>query len=269
MRELLRKCAIRVLKIFPARPLRIAFNLVVAVLSEHYKHRHGVLTMWGSIENLKRNGFVPGSIIDVGAYVGEWTRGVRMIYPECRSLMVEANPDRASTLQAVAETLAGGVGVRMALLGAEVRESVPFYVIGTGSSVFPEQTSFRKTPVSLPMLTLDRVAADARLESPILLKMDVQGYELEVLRGGLNVLEETEVVLLEISLMEYNQGAPLFAEVVEFLNSRGFALYDICGQHRRETDGALFQLDVIFVKKNSALRSRKRFWNDECDGIPR
>ena len=260
MRQLLRRIAIGLLRIFPLTLQRRAFNLTASVQSEEYKLLQGMLTMWGSIANLKRNSFVPRTIIDVGAYVGEWTQGIRVIYPESRCLMVEANPDKRQALEAVRSQLPGRVSVHIALLGAEARQSMPFYVVGTGSSVLREHTSVARTQIMLPMCTLDQVAADARLEPPIFLKLDVQGYELEVLRGGLGVLGETEVTLLEVSLIEYNQDAPLFADVVEFMNSKGFVLYDICGQHRRQTDHALFQVDVIFVRKDSHLRSRKSFW---------
>jgi FkbM family methyltransferase len=265
MRQFLRRIAIRVLRILPLTLVRTAFNLTASVQPDEYKLVQGVVTMWGSIANLKRNSFVPRSIIDIGAYVGEWTQGVRTIYPESRCLMVEANPDKRQALEAVRTTLRGGVSVHIALLGAEPRESMPFYVVGTGSSVLSEHTSVARTRISLPMCTLDEVAAEAQVEPPIFLKLDVQGYELEVLRGGLGVLRDTEVVLLEVSLMEYNQDAPLFAEVVAFMNSKGFVPYDICGQHRRQTDRALFQVDVIFVRNDSDLRTRKRWWNSEHD----
>jgi len=265
MRQLLRRIAIGVLSTFSPTFLRRAFSLTASVQSNENKLLQGLLTMWGSIANLKRNSFAPRTVIDVGAYVGEWTQGIRAVYPESRCLMVEANPDNRDALEAVGRQLQGRVSVHIALLGAEARQSMPFYVVGTGSSVLREDTSVAKTQIVLPMFTLDQVAADAQLEPPIFLKLDVQGYELEVLRGGLRVLGETEVALLEVSLIEYNQDAPLFADVVEFMNAKGFVLYDICGQHRRQTDHALFQVDVIFVRKDSHLRTRKRFWNSEHD----
>ncbi len=94
----------------------------------------------------------------------------------------------------------------------------------------------------------------------MLLKVDVQGYELEVLRGGTRTLALAEVVLLEVSLLEYNQGAPLMPEVVAFMASAGFVPYDVCGQFRRETDNALCQIDIMFVRRESALRAKKPFW---------
>ena len=109
------------------------------------------------------------------------------------------------------------------------------------------------------MNTLDDLVA-AEVKSPILLKLDVQGYELEVLRGAVKTLSEAEVVIIECSLIQYNEGAPLFAEVVSFMGERGFVVYDFCGQMRRANDGALFQMDVIFVRENSRLRKEFDRW---------
>lgn len=65
------------------------------------------------------------------------------------------------------------------------------------------------------------------------------------------------------SLDDHNEGAPLFPEVVDFMRDAGFALYDFGGSYRRETDHALFQIDVVFAKKDSPLRASKKFWLNE------
>ena len=61
------------------------------------------------------------------------------------------------------------------------------------------------------------------------MKIDAPGYELEILKGSGRMLETLKTVLLEVSLIEINQGAPLFAEVVSFMNDKGFVPYDIPG----------------------------------------
>ena len=70
------------------------------------------------------------------------------------------------------------------------------------------------------------------LQGPLLLKLDVQGFELEVLRGSRIALDAAEFVLLEVSTLNYNRGAPLVAEVLDFMNQRGFVLFDIADLSR-------------------------------------
>lgn len=252
------------LRCLPPRVARKIFDTVASAQPESYKLTHGTVTMFGSIENIKKAGFWPASIIDVGAYVGDWTRGIHAIYPDVPILMIEANPERTSSLAEVTREVECA-RYHIGLLGTTNADAVPFHVVagGAGSSMLPEQTGFPRTVTQVPMTTLDHVVGSSKLGGPYFLKMDVGGYELEVLRGGLTALGNTEVALMEVAFMEYNEGAPLFAEVVAFMKSRGFVVYDICGQVRRESDSALFQTDLMFVRENSHLRDRRKFWNRE------
>jgi FkbM family methyltransferase len=85
----------------------------------------------------------------------------------------------------------------------------------TGSSVLAELTNVPREKIYLDMITLDQIAANhTELGQNILLKLDVQGYELEVLKGAEKVLQSTELVCMEVSLLNYNSGAPLMPEVI-------------------------------------------------------
>jgi FkbM family methyltransferase len=226
---------------------------------DNERFRLGMPTMFGCIGNLKRNGFVPNAIVDVGAYEGRWTQGVKTIYPSVPVLMIEANPDKDGKLTAVRKKLGSTVSFERALLGAAARKDVTFYSMETGSSVMPEVTSVQRTPITLDMQTLDEVTSRSRLVGPLLIKLDVQGYELEVLRGSERALQSTEVIVLELSLLEYNRGAPLLAQVLAEMSALGYVIYDICGQHRRRISHALLQMDAIFVRESSALRTSVQF----------
>ncbi len=251
---------------FEARgfPIRVKDRLL-AGLGEEYKYQRGMIGMRASVGNMRRNGFYPASIIDVGAYQGDWSRMARGIYPNVPIYMLEANPEQEPFLSAAIQEL-GAADFHIALLGANSTERVAFHVRGTGSSVLPENTATPCSIAQLPMTTLDRVLLAAKpYAGPYFLKLDVQGFELEILRGAEEVLQNTEVAMLEVSLLEYNQGAPLFAEVVAFMAARNFVLYDVSGFFRRESDGALYRIVLLFVRESSALRARKRFWNWEAE----
>jgi FkbM family methyltransferase len=220
-----------------------------------------VCSMWWSLENLRKNGFVPRRIIDVGAYEGQWTKLAWSVFPGAEVVMVEANARKRPVLAHVAQQCNGAVSLHIACVGARRTAEVSFFLMDSGgSSVLPENTTFPRVVTSIPMTTLDDLAA-VEVNTPQLLKLDVQGYELEVLKGATQTLRHTEVVLLELSLLEYNSGSPLFAEVIGWMSKAGFMAYDICGYARRESDRALFQVDMLFVREGSSLRSNRRFWN--------
>jgi len=110
------------------------------------------------------------------------------------------------------------------------------------------------------MQTLDKIVEENfHGNPPDLLKIDVQGYELEVLKGAEKSLSQIQVLLLEVNLLDIHQNVPLLAEVVAWLNDRNWVAYDICGLIYRPLDRALWQADFIFLPRNSSLRSNKRW----------
>ena len=153
----------------------------------------------------------------------------------------------------------GRITYRRALLGAAPRSDVPFFEMANGSSVFPEQSPFARTEVHHAMTTLDDVVREAGTPPAALLKLDAQGSELDILRGGATALAQAEVVLMEVALIGVNRGAPLFDETIAFMKARGFVAHDICSLIRRNLDGALWVTDIIFVSERSTLRASERY----------
>lgn len=228
-------------------------------------HRAGLPNMRGAVENLRRNGFRPDLIVDIGANIGDWTLAFSPVFPEANILMIDALHECEGALSKVATRLGTRASYRICVLGSRSGDVVPFYKLGTGSSIFSEATGFEQQVEDRVTTTLDDI-----LTAPTgrtFLKLDVQGAELEVLRGSSRTLSKVEVVLLETSLLPYNAGAPLATEVFTFMTNNGFALYDIGGMLRRYSDQAMFQADLVFVRSESHLRGYSAFWKDEPRSI--
>ena len=156
-------------------------------------------------------------------------RAAKMVFPQSRVFMIEAQPEKDTVLKAVCNPFGDSVEYVIALLGSDNREAVPFYQMCTpygsrGSSLFEEQTSFERSMIPLPMHRLDDLLAQRPSTRFPFIKLDVQGAEMDVLRGGPKTLNNAEVVLLEASFLEYNKGAPQFAEVVAHIAQFGEAL---------------------------------------------
>ena len=110
------------------------------------------------------------------------------------------------------------------------------------------------------MKTVDQIVEDNFRDCPPdFLKIDVQGYELEVLKGSEKSLDKIRVILAEVNLIDIHKNVPLLSDIVNWLNDRDWVAYDICGLTRRPLDQALWQADFIFVPRNSSFRSDKRW----------
>jgi hypothetical protein len=124
----------------------------------------------------------------------------------------------------------------------------------TGAFVFAASEGLTVDLVA-PATTLDALLASR--VSPAdrtLLKLDIEGHELEALRGAAVLLESVEVIVIEVRFFDVNRsGRPLFAEVLAFLEARGFSLYDVDMLASRPRDLRLRIGDVIFVRRGSPL----------------
>ena len=218
-----------------------------------------------ALARLRDRGFDPAGILDVGAHDGAFARLAREVFPRAFVLMVDALAEKGEVLARTAQEI-GQAGHVIALLGETNAAERAFHVVDvvrrpelvtTGASAFREATGLPMTERRVQQRTLGPIAG-ARPSGFQLLKLDVQGAELSVLHGMGEQLAGVEVLLLEMSLVQYNEGAPLFAEVLAWLTAQGFVLDDIVEQHR--SGEALLQVDGLFVRASSHLRAQPPVW---------
>jgi hypothetical protein len=218
-----------------------------------------------SFFNMRRLGFSPKLIVDVGAYRGEWTAMMRRVYPAAFFLMLEAQEERIPDLERVKNLHPNTTDYRIALLGAKQHSSVIFHKCATaptGCSVLQARKNSNFLQVNRPMQTIDSTLEEFGSPQPDLIKLDIQGYELEALKGASLAMEKTQAVLMEVSTIDMYHNNPLLHDVTLFMNDRDFVAYDICALMRRPLDMALAQVDIIFVPRNSPLIKRKEYGID-------
>lgn len=211
------------------------------------------------LQNMKKNGFTPDAVVDVGAYKGEWTNEVRGIFPEATFLMVEPQTATRGQLEQMARQ-DERVAYRNDLLASQEGNEVSFHLHGSVSSVLAQAEAGDEVETRTTT-TLDHLIANTPFEEPDFIKLDVQGYELEVLQGATQTLEENppEAMILETSLIDCIGGAPLFQEVCQFMAKRDYRVYDFCTFYRRPLDGALWQVDTVFVHEGSELIASSQY----------
>lgn len=202
---------------------------------------------------LKDWGFCPNAVIDIGAYHGKWTGMFKDIFPNSKVLMIEGQMLKAPVLKKVCNHFTEDVFFEIALLGANDGEKVNFVEMETGSSVLEESSPYNRRYVEKELITLDSLLLSYPAFKKLdFLKLDVQGYELNVLKGASKLLAQTEFVLMETSLIQVNNGCPLISDVMAFMTESNFRLLDFCSQIRRK-DGGLWQTDLLFIKNTSAF----------------
>lgn len=224
------------------------------------KDHLGVPSLYWSLQNLKQKGYQPNVVIDIGAYEGHWTEDFLEVFPDAKVLMVEAQKGKEIFLKKIAEQNKN-VTYCIELLSAEDNKQVIFNENESASQInglaTDEQTL---TGNAKTTITIDTLLTKLSFAMPNFLKLDVQGHEIEVLRGATKFLAIVDVCLLEVTLISFGDGAPLIIELMNFMDSLNFQMYDVSQFMRRPFDKAMYQMDVLFVKKNSPWVTDKR-WN--------
>ncbi|MGH6737926.1 MAG: FkbM family methyltransferase, partial [Bradyrhizobium sp.] len=191
----------------------------------------------------------------IGAYRGGWSKLAAEVIPSASFIMFEANADHESALAVT------GRRYFITALGAQNAAANAFHLPksgdASGASLYVEQTSHYASSNlmtrMLPTSRLDTLVEQNRLERPDMIKIDVQGAELEVLAGAPHTLDHCQALIAELSFLAYNEGAPLFAEVLRKIVDHGFAPVDICELHRGR-NGLVMQADLLLVRPSWLAR---------------
>jgi FkbM family methyltransferase len=212
----------------------------------------GYLTTLELLELLRSS--PPGVIYDIGANIGTWTCLAKSVFPSARVEAFEPLemhgarfPDWTSTWTESVRLHRLALGTTEATVAMNVMDlpdaSSLLALTELGARDFHTQG---RTRVDVPLVPLDAYVERHSLAPPHLIKLDVQGYELEVLRGGERCLAHAQAVICEVSFQNFYHGQATYLDLMNYLHARGFSL------HALGTDTALgiplSQADALFVR---------------------
>ena len=218
-------------------------------------------TLPAVLEHYRSLGLRPATVIDVG--VGHGTPQLHDGFPEAHLVLVEPLEEWRETMEAIARSRPTEI-VFAAAGPAPGTIDIAVHRAPVCSSVFGSRPGEPPaTNRSVPVVTLDDVIAEHGLQGPFVLKIDVEGAELEVLAGAGGALGQTELALLEVSLFESMPGIPLFHDVVARMHELGFVVGEFYDAHNRPLDNSLAMLDVAFVKEHGPFRAEQRYARPE------
>jgi FkbM family methyltransferase len=206
---------------------------------------------------LANKGFRPKCVLDVGANRTTWSAMASKIFPTAKFVLIEPQQEMKGALEAFCASHQSSRYV-MAGAGAKPGELVQTIWEDRQGSSFLAPVEDEKSPLrekrKTPIVTIDSIFAQQD-PLPELVKLDIQGFELEALKGANCLFGFTECFILEVSLFAYMPGLPEFGEVIEFMRQRHYVVYDLCGSCPRPHDGALGQMDLAFVKAKGKFRA--------------
>ena len=181
---------------------------------------------------LKGEGLTPSVIYDIGSSVLHWYDAAKALWPDSMIIPFEAMSEVKDLYRdAGVETFVCGF-----VLSDRTGDVTDFYqnlYHPGGNSVYRENSQYSPNADTLfpPLsaiekvtVTLDDMVAGRQLPFPDLIKMDVQGAELDVLKGATNTIAHCNHVILELQHVDYNVGAPKRDQVILHMETLGFSL---------------------------------------------
>lgn len=194
-----------------------------------------------------KNYFEPKSILDIGANTGGFYLDCVKEFPNSYYHLIEGNDNCEEALKKILN-----IDYTIALLSDSEKE-VDFYTRTnepncTGNSIYREKTHYfddnEITIVKKKTQTLENLFGDKQFD---LIKLDVQGSELDIIKGGLNLIKKAKGLLLEVAIMEYNENAPLMSDVYEYMKNINFTPKERMGVNFKPGTYELVQEDILFI----------------------
>jgi FkbM family methyltransferase len=212
---------------------------------------------WGHIDSLELLELVRRAkvdvIYDIGANVGTWTLLAKSIYPNAQVHAFEPL-SRHSDLFADNTAEVKGVALHKIAVGVENTSAMIHLTnFSDASSLLTPAAASRilfgvqeVAQVGVQVRRLDDYRVERQLPHPDLLKLDIQGYELEALKGATECLQNVKAVITEVSFIEYYESQCFFHEVVGHLAE--FGLFVRAFGANTPVGSVIKQTDVLFTR---------------------
>ncbi len=205
------------------------------------------------LRGLAQHRFEPGTVFDVG--VAEGTPWLYEAFPKATFHLIDPTREALPHMERWAQQLSARVhnvalGAADGELPIRTRSTIEHATLLRDVTEPPLDASY-----AVPLRRFDGLFS--KIEQPNFCKIDVEGFERDILIGMGDAIQSLDVVVIETSLNTlYDNGAD-FSEIMEIMKERGFELFDVCGATRRPFDSALHQIDAAFVPTTSAMRVKR------------
>lgn len=196
------------------------------------------------------------TVIDIGASNGHWATQAMAAFPEAKFLLVEANPFHKSSLE---QYVRQHGNCQFVLAAAGDKEGEIFFDASDAFGGLASHVPTTEDDIRVPVTTVDTQVRQRLLAGPFMIKLDTHGFEVPILKGAAATLALSNLVVIEVYNFHIASGSLLFYEMCSYMDTLGFRPVDFCDPLHRRKDGALWQMDIFFVRKEHLALASNEF----------
>jgi len=201
-----------------------------------------------NLSHLNNVGFKPKTILDIGCNVGQFYMLCKSLWGDAKCVLIDGNENVEEDIKKL------NTEYYITVLSNSIKEITWYSTIEnpkcTGDSYYRENTKHysdeKVIQIKKQTNTLDNLFPNTVFD---LIKLDTQGSEVDIIKGGMNLCKKCKFMILETSLIEYNLNSPNENQVNEFMASIGFSVVSIIDLHY--LNGQISQRDILYKNENS------------------
>ena len=197
------------------------------------------------------------TVLDIGGNVGRFSKTMEYLFPDAKIIAFEPLPSCHGKMVKLMNNYKNfrsyNIGLGDEPAEMEMEESnhdpssslLPMAELHKDAFPFAEGGKKKKVQVK----RLDDLEDELSIQGPMMIKVDVQGFEEKVIAGGLEVFAKAKILVLELSFQELYEGQPFFDDIYKMLIPLGFKFYGNMGLMKHPKTGLPLDADCLFVNE--------------------
>jgi FkbM family methyltransferase len=212
------------------------------------------LTMPAALERCLKRGLSINTVIDIGASDGRWSKMCLDYLPNAKYLLFEPQEPHKLGLEHLKK---GHLNVDYVAAAAGNKEGKIFFDNGSLLGGLASEGAFEGACIEVPVVTIDNEIKRRGLKPPYLLKLDTHGFEIPILEGAEQIINNAELIIIETYNYKLTKDSLKYYEMCAYMEKKGFSSIEIVDLMLRKIDSSFWQMDTFFIPSK-----RKEFSNN-------
>ena len=206
------------------------------------------------IEILKKSGFTPKLIIDVGANHGTWFRIWKNAYPNSNFVIIEPQSWLKSSFIDLIDDNTVYLPIGAGNANGDFLFTINSERDDSSTFTFSDKEALVKgfKQIKIPVKTLNTIVNENCTQKPDIVKIDAEGLDIEVLEGATDLFGHTEIFFVEANINAGFKQCNIL-NMLNFMDKKGYRVFDLTDLNRPFNNNVLWLVEIAFIRKGGYI----------------